>query len=282
VLYVGTCGYSYADWLGTFYPATTKPREMLRFYSRRFAAVEIDATYYRVASPKTFATMAHNTPQTFRFTAKLPGSVTHVAAHGNANLDDAKYFRESIAPLVDAQKFACALMQFPNSFHPNDETIEHIRRLREALTDLPLVAEFRNREWQTNETLELLEGLEIGWCNVDEPQFRSLMKPSADATAPIAYVRFHGRSARTWWKHERADERYDYLYSTEELEPWARRIADLAAEPNVREIYAFFNNHRRGQAPRNAEQFEALLRMLGAADIAEAAGDPPGEQLPLV
>ena len=265
---------------------------MLRYYAHRFAAVEIDATYYRIPSPKTFATMARNTPVGFRFTAKLPGSLTHpsttLRSAQDDTIDDARYFRESIEPLVEAGKFACALMQFPNGFHSKPESIDHIRRLREALPDLPLVAEFRNREWQTNETLELLAGLEIGWCNVDEPQFKTLLRPSGDVTSPIAYVRFHGRSAATWWKHEHAHERYDYLYSSEELEPWAGRVADIAANKSVREIYAFFNNHRRGQAPRNAEQFEALLRALDPSfDFARSASSAQddngdGEQLPLI
>jgi len=282
VLYVGTCGYSYPDWVGTFYPPTTKQREMLRLYARRFPAVEIDATYYRIASPKTFETMARTTPEGFRFTAKLPGSLTHLAAPAEARLEDARYFRESIEPLIAFGKLGCVLMQFPHGFHPNRTTLAHIRRLRETLADLPLVAEFRNDRWQNSETLRFLAELEIGWCNVDQPQFQGLLRPSADTTSAIGYVRFHGRNARMWWKHEHRDERYDYLYSIEELEPWAGRVAELAADANVREVYAFFNNHRRGQAPRNAEQFAALLRSLAVGRIARAADEPPAEQLRLI
>jgi uncharacterized protein YecE (DUF72 family) len=280
VLYVGTCGYSYPDWIGPFYPAKTKPREMLHLYAHRFAAVEIDSTYYRVASAKTFASMARATPATFRFTAKLPGSLTHLAG-GAGNFDDARFFRESIEPLRTAGKFACALMQFPNGFEPVAENVRHLRRLRNALDDLPLVAEFRNGAWQTGETLELMGELDIGWCNVDEPQFRSLMRPGSDATSAIGYVRLHGRNAQKWWRHERSAERYEYLYDAEELVPWARRVVDVAADPRVRDVYAFFNNHRRGHAARNAEDFEALLRSLGVGDVAAPEGEPFAEQMAL-
>lgn len=282
MVYVGTCGYSYADWVGPFYPATARPREMLGLYARRFSAVEIDSTYYRIPGPKTFAAMARATPPGFRFTAKLPGTLTHLAARPAPALDDAKLFREAIEPLVAARKFACALMQFPHGFEPNERNVEHVRALRAAFDDLPLVTEFRNRAWQTPATIILLRQLGVGWCNVDEPQFETLMRPGSDATSPIGYVRFHGRNAAKWWKHERSEERYDYLYESGELDPWAKRVADLAADPRVRETYAFFNNHRRGQAPRNAEQFEALLRSLVGDELAKSAAAPFAEQLRLV
>src|SRR6202042_1662088 len=120
------------------------------------------------------------------------------------------------------------------------------------------VAEFRHREWQTDETLQLLRGLDVGLVAVDEPQFDSLPRPLTDATSGIAYVRFHGRNYEQWWKGDNVT-RYDYLYTAEELAPWAERIADLAANPEVREVFAFFNTHRQGQAARNAETFEAML-----------------------
>jgi uncharacterized protein YecE (DUF72 family) len=149
-------------------------------------------------------------------------------------------------------------MQFPNSFRPAKETERHLRALRETLADMPLVAEFRHREWQTHDTLELLRDLRIGLVAVDEPRYKSLPRPSTDATSDIAYVRFHGRNYQEWWKGDNVT-RYDYLYSAQELEPWADRLVDLASQPEVKEVFAFFNNHARGQAVRNAELFEAML-----------------------
>ena len=120
----------------------------------------------------------------------------------------------------------------------------------------------------------MLRALGIGWCNVDEPRFSTLLRASADATGPVAYVRFHGRSAKTWYKGD-SDARYDYLYPPEELQPWAHRVVDLAGDPEVREVYAFFNNHRRGQATRNAEEFEAMLAGLLDAVARVEPGTPP-------
>jgi uncharacterized protein YecE (DUF72 family) len=256
---VGTCGFSYKDWVGPVYPPGTASAAMLERYAERFPVVEIDATYYRVPAAATFASMARRTPEAFRFTAKLPGTTTHVPVErAGAVHPDVTAFRAAIEPLLEAGKFAAALMQFPTSFHPNDATRDHIAALRRALPDVPLVAEFRNREWQAGETLRLLEELDIGFVNVDEPQFSAMLRPSSDVTSPIAYVRFHGRNYQQWWKGDNAT-RFDYLYTREELEPWVDRLVDIAAAPRVREVLAFFNNHRRGQAARNAEMLEAMV-----------------------
>jgi uncharacterized protein YecE (DUF72 family) len=153
---VGTCGFSYKDWVGPVYPAGTKPAEMLPLYANMFSVVEIDSTYYGVPARATVEAWARRTPPGFRFSAKLPGTGTHVpqAALGLVH-DDVALFRAALEPLVAAGKFVCALMQFPNSFRPSDATLEHVRALREALRDIPLVAEFRHREWQSGATLDL-------------------------------------------------------------------------------------------------------------------------------
>jgi uncharacterized protein YecE (DUF72 family) len=272
---VGTCGYSYKDWIGPVYPNGTKPIEMLDLYARQFVTVEIDATYYRVPGAATFDSMARRTPDGFRFTAKLPSAGTHLPDPGTRRVhDDVALFRKNIAPLVDAGKFACVLAQFPTSFRPNDATRSHLEMLREALGNLGLVVEFRHREWQTNETLELLRAIGVGLVNVDEPHFKTLPRESSDVTSSIAYVRFHGRNAANWWRGTNVT-RYDYSYGTEELEPWVHRLTDIAADPNVREVYAYFNNHARGQAVRSAELFENMLRGVLPPETLRAA---PREQ----
>jgi len=255
---VGTCGYSYRDWVGPFYPPGTRSGAMLDYYAHRFPCVEIDSSYYRVPNEATIASMDRRTPKGFRFTVKLPGTVTHVPGDlDNPPLDDALVFRESLSPLVEAKKLGAVLMQFPNSFRPGVRAERHIRRLRDALNGLPLVAEFRHRGWQSSETLHLLERLDIGWCNVDTPRFDTLPRPSSDVVGDIAYVRFHGRNAAMWWKGDAA-ERYDYIYAPEELEPWAARVSEMASA--ARETYVFFNNHRFGRAASSATLFARMLR----------------------
>lgn len=256
---VGTCGFSYKDWIGPVYPAGTKPADMLARYATLFPIVEIDSTYYGVPAPATVASWLRRTPDGFRFTAKIPGSGTHAPEPSLGSVhDDVRLFRANMEPLVAAGRFACALMQFPNSFRPGAAADRHLHALRDTLADIPLVAEFRHRDWQTNETLELLRGLRIGLAAVDEPQYRSLPRPSTDATSEIAYVRFHGRNYEQWWKGDNVS-RYDYLYAAEELGPWADRLVDLASHQEVKEVLAFFNNHRRGQAANNAKMLEAML-----------------------
>ncbi len=258
MIYVGTCGYSYKDWVGPFYPHGMKNQEMLAYYARRFSAVEIDATYYNVFSRAMFASMEKRTPDNFKFCAKLPGTATHLPKEAALRVhDDVRLLRENIQPLVERGKFICALMQFPNSFKPEPDTEAYIRKLREVLPDIELVAEFRNREWQKSSSIDLMTELNIGWCNVDGPQFKSLMRPGADVTSGVGYVRFHGRNYDRWWSGDNVT-RYDYLYSAEELKPWTERVADVQLE--AKQTLAFFNNHRRGQAVANAEMFETMLR----------------------
>ena len=280
---VGTCGFSYKDWIGPVYPPGTPSSNMLEAYARRFLTVEIDATYYRVPGTATFASMARRTPEGFRFSAKLPGTATHLPAGDAGGVhDDVQLFRRNLQPLIDAEKFACVLMQFPNSFHPNEATHAYLARLRASLDDVALVAEFRHREWQSDTTLRLLRDLDIGFANVDEPHFKTLMRAASDVTSAIAYVRFHGRNAANWWRGTN-ELRYDYLYGPAELEPWVDRIADIAANDDVREIFAYFNNHRQGQAVRNAEMLEEMIASRLAELVVRAPHDapPPALELPL-
>ena len=256
-MYLGTCGYSYKDWVGNFYPERIKPAAMLPYYAERFPAVEIDSSYYHVPSAAMVGAMVARTPDGFRFTMKAPGTLTHPASETLAVSDDARIFVENLEPLLASGKLAAVLIQFPNGFRANAGTQEYVRALRAALSELPLAAEFRNREWQRPETFELLAELGIAWCNVDEPQFEGLLRPSSDVVGDLAYVRFHGRNYQKWWRHAKSEERYDYLYTPEELLPWKERVAEMAAA--APSTYAFFNNHRLGQAPKNAGMFAAML-----------------------
>lgn len=258
MIYVGTCGYAYKDWLGPFYPGTTRQGEMLPFYANCFRAVEIDASYYGVPAPATIARMNANTPPEFRFCFKAPQTVTHPPDITVKRVhDDAAAFVESVVPIVEAGKFGTALIQFPNSFKPTESGEAYLRRVVEALRPLRLVAEFRNREWQAPRTHEMLCELDVGWCNVDMPSYETLMTAGSDVTAAVGYVRFHGRNAAQWWTGDNTT-RYDYDYKPEELVPWTDRIAEIGER--VEATYAFFNNHARGNAARNAEMFIDLLR----------------------
>jgi uncharacterized protein YecE (DUF72 family) len=278
MIYVGTCGFSYKEWIGPFYPPKTKPAEMLRDYAREFRAVEIDSSYYGIPSARTVESMASRTPANFRFSFKVPQSVTHAQDSPSPIRmhDDTRLFRESLAPMKAAGKLACVLAQFPNAFKPEKGAEAYLEQVVGALEGLPVVVEFRNRLWQRSETIELLRDLGAGYCNVDMPLLEGLPGASSDATASVGYVRFHGRNAEKWWNGSNVT-RYDYAYSPQELVPWIERIAEIEEQTN--DTYVFFNNHADGHAPRNAEMMAALLdRRYGgrARDvIARAAGDRP-------
>lgn len=256
-IWVGTAGFSYKDWRGNFYPERIKPTEMLPYYARQFSTVEIDATYYRVLPASTFRSMAERTPDHFLFTVKLPGSVTHVPDVTAKLSPDLAAWRESLDPLIAAGKLGCTVAQFPTSFRPNPSTIEYLTLLRRHV-DVPVVIEFRHREWQTNDTLKLLHELRFGLVDVDQPQFKTLPRPSADIVGPIGYIRMHGRNVKNWWRGDNVT-RYDYEYSAQELEPWVHRIEDMEASPETKDVYVVFNNHALGKAPRNAALLKQLL-----------------------
>ena len=234
---------------------------MLEYYAGRFAAVEIDSTYYAVPKPQLFERMAARTSDQFRFTVKAPGSVTHIPADAQPLASEIDAFRACLEPLAASGKLGAVLAQFPHSFRPSQDALERLDDLSGWWPGLPLVCEFRHRDWQRSELLDRLRKADIGWCNVDEPQFGTLLRPGAEVTSPVGYIRFHGRNYEKWWRQERAShERYSYEYAESELEKWMPRIADVAAQAD--ETYVFFNNHHLGKAAINALQMRAMLKPL--------------------
>lgn len=278
MILVGTSGYSYTDWRGAFYPPRLPPGEMLAFYARRFPAVEIDYTYYRMPTAQTLGAMERKTPDGFRFAVKLHRSLTHELPPTLPEMAaNEREFVTALAPLADAGKLGCLLAQFPFSFRASPANRDYLRGLVERLA-LPLVVEFRNREWAVPETPALLSELGAGYCCVDEPALAGLMPREAITTGPVAYLRFHGRNAAKWWNHKEAWERYDYLYSEEELKAALPDIAALDRQSDL--TYVMFNNCHAGQAARNAS---ALQDLLGLAPAPAGALDhePPSGQLKL-
>ncbi|MDQ5825319.1 MAG: DUF72 domain-containing protein [Chloroflexota bacterium] len=260
---IGTSGYSYADWKGPYYPENIKDTEMLPFYAQEFGATEINYTYYRMPAARTLAAMARKVPENFVFTIKASKELTHErqAEEGGGTPENFRFFREAVQPLIDEGKFGCVLAQFPNSFKPTQENRDYLETFRERMSDLPVVVEFRNATWVTDDTMDLLRKNDLGYCCVDEPRMKGLIPPIAVATAPIAYVRFHGRNAQKWWQHDEAYERYSYEYSPEELTEWVPKIEKL--ENSAQQTFIFTNNHYRGAAVTTARQLKEMLEKAG-------------------
>ncbi len=249
---MGTSGFSYDDWIGAVYPQDMPRNQWLPFYATLFDTVELNVTYYRIPSWKVVKGWVDRTPQEFVFTVKAHRTLTHERKE-----PDFDSYSASLAPLVEAGKLACVLAQFPHSFRPNPLNRDYLLTVREGLPDYPVVVEFRNSAWVTEETFALLESHNLGFCCVDEPNLKGLMPSMVHATGPVAYVRFHGRNAERWWQHEHAWERYDYTYEEPELAEWIPKLRALDSAAPLTLVYA--NNHYRGQSVDTLRKLETLL-----------------------
>jgi uncharacterized protein YecE (DUF72 family) len=253
-VYLGTSGYSYDDWQGKYYPEDLPRQDRLAFYASDFRAVELNFTYYRMPTADQLTRMVAETPEDFRFTIKGHQDLTH-----NREGDPAPFaqFRAALAPLERVGKLGAVLLQFPYAFRNVEENIAYLEFCRHHLLDLPLVVEFRRKDWLTQRTLELLREWEVGFCNVDMPQLPGLLPRTSFITAPVAYVRLHGRNAETWWHHDQAWERYNYSYGEQELEEWVPHLNDMA--DRAESLFVFANNHWHGQSVTTIQQLKMLL-----------------------
>ncbi len=254
MIYVGTSGYSYQDWVGTWYPPSTAKRDMLKLYAERFSTVELNFTYYRQPSARTIEAITKKLPQGFRLFAKANSQTTH-----RRKREAAGPFKEGIEPARQAGMLAGVLAQFPYSFRNEPANRDYLKELAEDFDGYNPVVEFRNRSWSKLPVLDLLRRLNVGFCCVDEPYQLDLMPPAAEATTDTAYVRFHSRDKSKWY--EGAKERYNYFYSEDELAEWKPKVRKLADITDA--VYVFFNNCHAGHAAVNAEQFRKMLGDMG-------------------
>ncbi len=254
MIYVGTSGYSYKDWKGNFYPEKIANGEMLSFYSEQYNFTEINSTYYKMPSYFVFKNLNEKTPEDFIFSIKAFGGFTHSR---DSKKEDALKFIEAIKPVKENGKLGCIVFQFPYSFHNTLANQSYLEGIREMFMDDKIVFEFRNSLWTRQETMAFLLQRNIGWVCVDEPDIKGLIRPAVAATSDIGYVRFHGRNKEKWYNHNEAYERYDYLYSEEELIEWISRINFI--EKHTKTTFVAFNNHFRAQGAKNASMLKRLL-----------------------
>ena len=256
---VGPAGWSYTDWAGIVYPHhKSRGFHEAAYLAQFFDTIEINTSFYsppRAEVVKAWAARIAFNPN-FKFTAKLWKRFTHEC---NANLQDEKAFKQGLAPLVNDGRLGALLLQLPWSFKNTPENHEYLSGLIMQFMEYPLVLEVRHGSWNKPEVFRWLADLGVGFCNIDQPVIGQSIAPSAHATAPVGYVRLHGRNYEHWFtSNEHPEERYNYLYSQTELEPWAARIRNVAR--NAELTFVITNNHFEGKAIANALQLIALLR----------------------
>jgi uncharacterized protein YecE (DUF72 family) len=268
-IYVGTSGWSYptgeGTWKGHFYPRGTK--DELSYYSEFFNAVEVNTSFYQPLNPIYAAHWARKTPADFRFAVKLWQKFTHPKMFKDAtgedaaiSLADVETFLRGLEPLAVAGKLGALVAQFPPSFTASEASGSLLRVVSRTFSEYPLAIELRHRSWSNSPaTAALLAELKAAWVEVDEPRFGISANQLVPVTASFAYFRFHGRNAEDWWNGTN-ETRYRYLYSAAELTELAARIR--AAVGQVKVLFAFFNNHWQGWAPKNAAELRQLVLSL--------------------
>ena len=260
IIRIGPAGWSYKDWEGLVYPQKPgKAFDPLEYLARFFDTIEINSSFYRPPVPTTTKSWATRVAgnKKFVFTAKLHRLFTH--ERGKATKKDEKEYRQGMDVLAKAGKLGAVLLQFPWSFKNTQEDRIYLGKLLDKFSDYPLVLEVRHSSWNVSEVYEWLEERGVGICNIDQPVFKKSIRPQALTTSPVGYVRLHGRNYKDWFREKaQPHERYDYLYSIDELDPWLVRIKEVAKQ--TRETYVVTNNHFRGQGVVNAIEIKAALK----------------------
>jgi uncharacterized protein YecE (DUF72 family) len=296
-LRIGTSGWSYptgrGTWNGVFYPPSRGRRkgfDELSFYAEHFNTVEINSTFYGQPRAAIARTWAERTPAGFEFSVKLYQKFTHpemfkkaltkrlpagepparaealaarhdlVDALVRPNAADLDEFRRGIEPLASSGKLGALLAQFPPSFKDAAASRDYLAGLLEAFRGYSVAVELRHRSWsdRLGDTLSLLNEYGAGWVQIDEPKFQfSIRQNYLPNVTGIYYMRLHGRNAAKWWTHEKSEDRYDYLYSAEELRPFAE-TAD-AARRLVKKAYLYTNNHFSAKSIANAAMIKHQL-----------------------
>jgi uncharacterized protein YecE (DUF72 family) len=275
---VGVCSWADETLTKVWYPkGITSGEERLRYYADRFDVVEANSTYYRLPDPHLVENWVARTPDDFTMHVKAFGVMTRhpvkveqlptdlrdvpTDARGRVDRPPREYraevfkrFHDALEPLRSTGKLGGILMQFPPYVVYKPQSLEYLEWSQQQLGGDEMLVEFRHASWLDEEnradTLRFLEEHGMAYVVVDAPQTggKNVLPTVTAVTSDTAYVRFHGRNADTWNKRTgSAAERFDYLYSEDELREWVPRLRELAGESKV--VYAMFNNNGRSSMP---------------------------------
>lgn len=269
-IYIGTAGFSYKDWEGVVYPTDLKRRKLhpLEYLAQFFDCCEINTSFYGHIRPhvgKDWCKKAGAVNSNFQFTAKLYQGFTHVPQGSKApspfaltvSAKDEKLAREGLDSIAEEGKLGAVLIQFPMSFKNADDTRDYLFALIARFTEYPLVVEIRHESWNDPEILAQLVKKGVGFCNIDQPRLGRSIRGTEHVTAPVGYVRLHGRNYKEWFQSDFSRDRYNYLYKRSELEGWKDKITNIAQQ--AEKTFAVANNHNHGQAAVNALELKNML-----------------------
>ena len=281
-LRIGTSGWNYPSgkgtWNGVFYPpARRRPKgfDELSFYAEHFNTVEVNSTFYGQPREEITRAWAERTPANFEFSIKLFQKFTHprmfaervvkslsdAAAGADEAIDalarpndaDMDAFRRGIDPIAASGRLGAILAQFPPSFKGTPAARDYVVDLLTSLRDYRVAVELRHRSWSDalGETLALLNGFGAAWVQIDEPKFKfSIRQNHLPNVRGFYYMRLHGRNAAQWWQHDKSEDRYNYLYSEDELKEFSETA--VAATAIVKKTYLYTNNHFSAKSVANA------------------------------
>jgi uncharacterized protein YecE (DUF72 family) len=260
VIRIGTAGFSYKDWEGKVYPSP-KPKgfDPLAYLAGFFPTIEMNVTFYRVPTAANVEKWLRSVAsrEDFRFTFKLYRGLTH-----DTEDETLAPFLDALLPCRHAGRLGAILLQFPFYFRNTEESRARVASLADRLEGWPCAIEVRDRSWLATAALDFLRDRRLSLCDIDICQTNTSIPPGSWTTGPLGYVRFHGRNRDAWFDREASvAEKYDYLYTPRELEPWAARVREIASE--TESTYVILNNHFAGKAVANAFQ---LTRLLGAPE----------------
>jgi len=288
-LRIGTSGWNYPSgrgtWNGLFYPASrskkagTKDFDELRFYAEHFDTVEVNSTFYGQPRPEVTRAWSERTPAGFEFSLKLYQKFTHPKMFRQAALQtapgaegplldllaqvtqsDIDDYRRGIDPLAVSGRLGVLLAQFPASFKNAPASRDYLAQLLSAFGGYPVAVELRHRSWSDaiGDTLALLNGFGAAFVQIDEPKFRlSIRQNYLPNVTSFYYMRLHGRNAAQWWRHDKSEDRYNYLYTAGELQEFADVAG--AAQALVKKSYLYTNNHFASKSVVNAVMLKAQL-----------------------
>ncbi|CAN5798693.1 DUF72 domain-containing protein [soil metagenome] len=229
--WIGTSGFQYPEWKGTFYPEKMPTAKMLPYYAERFSTTEVNYTFHRIPSAKTIDGWCSNTPERFQFSLKAPQKVTHFAKLRNC-ADTLRYFFEVVSSLE--RKLGPVLYQLPPGLKKDAEL------LGAFLEDLPprmrCAFEFRHESWFDDEVFALLRKANAALCLADAEKLTTPLV----ATADFGYLRLR-----------RED------YTAADVKQWAEKIRSLGS--NWTDALVYFKHEESGTGPKLAQQLMELL-----------------------